>query len=454
MADNYLRMFLRPLNGYHQRETFMIRFALMLLFCWTCTATVAYCEPPAKAENQPTKVKKDTFFKLGKWKSPPTPAQMGLEPPSKVFVFTSELEGYQVCRIPALVASNKGTLLAFCEGRSTVYDFSDIDTVLKRSFDGGKTWGPMQIVWDDGLNTCGNPTPVVDRETGTIWLLLCRNVGIPALDHESHNLYFEKINSGKMRDARTVWVCNSTDDGATWSKPVNISSKIKKPNWNWFGTGPCNGIQTRSGRLVIPTNYSEWVKDKDGNGFANFFPNVIYSDDHGKTWQTGGTAGDNAGETTVAELPDGSLMLNARNHPHLTGGRGVAISKDDGLTWSEPWIDKTLVCGGCQASLLSYTSKPEFTKNRLLFCNPNAPWPNRKKMTVRISYDDGKTWPVSKLIHASNSAYSNLVVLPDKSIGCLYEYYGHPGHGYVTITFARFTLDWLSDGKDFLQPAK
>jgi len=153
----------------------------------------------------------------------------------------------------------------------------------------------------------------------------------------------------------------------------------------------------------------------------------------------------------VAELSDGSLMINSRNYPHY-GDRSVTVSKDGGLTWSKPWIDKTLTNGNCQASLLSYTNKPKYKKNRLLFCNPRGL--SCEKMTVRISYDDGKTWPVAKQIHAGPSAYSSLVVLPDMSIGCLYEYYGHPGHGYVTITFAHFTLDWLTDGKDSLQRAQ
>ena len=375
--------------------------------------------------------------------------------PSKVAVFTAGQEGYHTFRIPSIVVSSKGTLLAFCEGRHHgPGDSGNIDIVLKRSFDGGKTWGPLQLIWDDGPHTCGNPAPVVDRYTGTIWLHLTRNDG-----RDLQNA----IDAGTSREPRTAWVSKSTDDGATWSKPINICQMVRKPRWRWWGGGPCNGIQTRSGRLVIPTCYSEWV-EKDGKGFANYFPNVIYSDDHGKTWQTGGAAGDNAGESTVAELSDGSLMLNVRNHPHLTDGRGVAISKDGGLTWSEPKINQVLIdSGGCQASLLSYTTKPEFTKNRLLFSNPAAPGPvpeypkawKRHKMTVRLSYDDGKTWPVAKLLDTGPSAYSNLVVLPDMSLGCLYECYDvDSGATIATITFAHFTLDWLTDGKDSLQRAQ
>ncbi|MFV1963983.1 MAG: exo-alpha-sialidase [Pirellulaceae bacterium] len=364
-----------------------------------------------------------------------------VKPPSKLAVFTSGQEGYHTFRIPAIVVSGKGTLLAFCEGRRGAHgDTGDIDTVLKRSFDGGLTWGPLQVIWDDGPHVCGNPCPVVDRTTGTIWLHSTRNDG---RDHQ------RAIDAGTSREPRTAWVTKSTDDGATWSKPIDISPMVRKPHWRWYGTGPCNAIQTRSGRLVIPTCYSAWV-EKDGKGFANYYPNVIYSDDHGKTWQTGGTAGDSGSEATLAELSDGSLMINVRNWPHLTRGRGVAVSKDGGLSWSEPTIDEVLIDSGCQASLISYTSRPTYAKNRLLFSNPASLSPRRHKLTVRLSYDDGKTWPVARLIHAGYSAYSNLVVLPDVSLGCLYEA-GKPRGSASTIDFAAFTLDWLTDGEDTLQ---
>ena len=385
-----------------------------------------------------------------------------LEPPSKVAVFVSGQEGYKIFRIPAIVVSTRGTLLAFCEGRRHGgSDTGDIDTVLKRSFDGGKTWGPLQVVWDDGPHVCGNPSPVVDRATGIIWLHMTRNDG-----RDSQGA----IDAGTSREPRTAWVTKSSDDGATWSKSIDISPMVREPHWRWYGTGPCNGIQTRTGRLVIPTCYSAWVEKGENafakyypslvgranlgypveKGFANYYPNVIYSDDHGETWHTGGAAGDNAGESTVAELSDGSLMINVRNWPVLTGGRGVAISADGGLPWSEPKIDHVLVDSGCQASLLGYTSQPEYAKNRLLFSNPASLQPPRHKLTVRLSYDDGKTWPVAKGIHAGPAAYSNMVVLPDMSLGCLYEC-GNK-HAYETITFAHFTLEWLTDGKDSLRP--
>ena len=378
--------------------------------------------------------------------------------PGKVAVFISGQEGFHTFRIPAIVASTKGTLLAFCEGRREGGgDSGDIDIVLKRSFDGGETWNPLQLLWDDGRNTCGNPCAVVDRITGTIWLHLTHNDGRDVQG---------AIDDGTSHEPRTVWVTNSTDDGATWAEPADISSAIRKPYWRWYGSGPCNGIQTRSGRLVIPTCYSRWVEEGEEaydkhyphmrnrqnlgyspkNGFANYYPNILYSDDHGKTWHTGGDVGDNAGEDTVVELSDGSLMINVRNWPVLTGGRGVAVSKDGGLTWSEQKTDLNLVDTGCQASLLSYTMKPNYSQNRLLFSNPASVEPSRHELTVRLSYDEGKTWPVAKLLQSGPAAYSNLVVLPDMSLGCLYEC--GSTHASETITFAHFTLEWLTDGKD------
>ncbi|NQT13270.1 MAG: exo-alpha-sialidase, partial [Planctomycetes bacterium] len=153
-----------------------------------------------------------------------------LGPARKLAVFASGREGYHTFRIPAIVVSGKGTLLAFCEGRrKSGSDSGDIDTVLKRSFDGGKTWGPLQLVWDDGPHTCGNSCPVVDRDTGTIWLHLTRNDG---RDHQ------KAIDAGTSREPRTAWITSTTDDGATWRKPVNISPAVRKPDWRWYGTGP------------------------------------------------------------------------------------------------------------------------------------------------------------------------------------------------------------------------
>src|SRR5262249_53960976 len=158
-------------------------------------------------------------------------------------------DGYHTYRIPSLIVSPKGTVLAFCEGRkNSGSDAGDIDLVLKRSTDGGKTWQPMQVVWDDGPNTCGNPCPVVDRQPGTIWLAMTHNLG-----SDTEKQIIERTAKG----TRTVWITKSADDGATWSKPIEITAAVKKPDWTWFATGPGVAIQTAKGRLVIPCDARE-----------------------------------------------------------------------------------------------------------------------------------------------------------------------------------------------------
>jgi sialidase-1 len=353
----------------------------------------------------------------------------------QVDVFLSGKEGYHTFRIPSVIVSPKGTVLAFCEGRkNSASDTGDIDLVLKRSFDQGATWRPLQVVWDDGPNTCGNPTAVVDRHTGTVWLLLTHN---PGGDTE------KEIVAGTSKGTRTVWVTRSDDDGATWSRPVEITKDVKKPNWTWYGTGQGVGIQTRSGRLVLPGEAREAQTRKS-------LSLVFASDDHGKTWKLGGTVGDSFGESQVVELADGTLLLNMRNHDvrqpsQAKTERGVALSKDGGWTWSKARHDPALIEPRCQASILRYTRQPEHSRNRLLFSNP-ASAERRIQMTVRLSYDEGQTWPAARLLYEGPSSYSCLTVLPDRRIGCLYE----RGERRISekITFARFSLEWLTGGKD------
>ncbi len=348
--------------------------------------------------------------------------------PEKGVVFQSGEGGYHTYRIPALIVSKKGTLLAFCEGRKNGRgDSGEINTLLRRSFDGGKTWGPVQKIAVDGANTFGNPCPVIDQSTGTIWLPLTHNIGE---DHES------EIKMGTGKGTRTVWICRSEDDGATWTAPVEITASTKKANWAWYATGPGVGIQLRSGRLVIPCDYAVL-------GTRDYGSHIIYSDDHGATWKSGGEALPQTNECQVVELEDGSLMLNMRSHRGQLC-RTVALSGDGGLTFSEGKPDETLVEPVCQASFLRYTGKAAHGMSRLIFSNPASI--RRNMMTVRMSCDEGKTWPVMKLLDHRFSAYSCLTVLPDMEIGLLYEV--GEKDAYETITFARFGLDWLTEGRD------
>lgn len=370
----------------------------------------------------------------------PTPAAPDQKP-----LFVSGRDGYHTYRIPALLTTGKGTLLAFCEGRKdSRSDHGDIDLLIRRSTDGGETWTRQQLVWDDGANTCGNPCPVLDRETGTIWLLLTHNPGDEGL---------REIRQPGARGTRTVWVTSSEDDGLTWAPPREITATTKKLDWDWYATGPGVGIQLRhgpdKGRLVIPCDYSYPAPSPDeavpsyGEPPAAFGSHVIYSDDHGQSWHLGGNIQPHANECQVAELTGGRILLNFRSY-FGRNLRGRSWSSDGGMTWSESQDDPQLTGPVCQASLLRYSWPDTGGRSRLLFSNPAAT--ERIRMTVRLSYDEGESWPVSRLLHRGPSAYSSLAVLPHGTIACLYE--RGDESAYETITLARFSLDWLTRGED------
>lgn len=337
-------------------------------------------------------------------------------------LWTSGTAGYDTYRIPALITTPAGTLLAFCEGRrNSSSDTGDIDMLLKRSEDGGTTWSDQKTVWDDTGNTCGNPCPVVDRDTGAIHLLMTHNLGT---DREPEII--EQTSTG----TRTVWVTTSHDDGQSWSTPLENTDTTKQPDWTWYATGPGNGIQLENGRLLIPCDHIEAVTKR-------YYSHVIYSDDHGASWHLGGsTLHDLVNECCVVELSDGTVVLNMRNYDRKKTTRQIAQSADGGLTWSAQTHDKTLIEPICQAALVRYPD----TDDRLIFSNP-ASRESRTDMTVRYSPDGGRSWPIAKLLHNGPAAYSSLTVLNDLNICCLYE--SGDQTAYEQITMARFNLDWL-----------
>jgi sialidase-1 len=343
--------------------------------------------------------------------------------PEQAPVFVSGRDGYHTYRIPALLVTKKGTLLAFCEGRKKGRgDAGDIDLLLKRSFDGGQTWAKTQVVWDDGANTCGNPCPVLDARTGTVWLLLTHNLG---RDTEA------QITNGTAKGTRTVWVTKSADDGATWDKPVEITRDVKRPDWTWYATGPGVGIQLKGGRLVVPC-------DNQVAGSKVRQSHVLLSDDGGKTWRLGGVVGPLCNESQAVELRDGRLLLNVRSY-RGNSRRLVAVSKDQGETFFAPAEDRELIEPVCQASIFRHPGP----RGGVLFSNPAST--KREKMTVRLSRDEGKTWPYARALHDGPSAYSCLAVLPDGTVACLYE--RGAKNAYETITLARFSLDWLTENR-------
>ena len=191
--------------------------------------------------------------------------------------------------------------------------------MLRRSHDGGRSWAPLQIIGDNGPHTFGNPCAVVDARTNTVWLLTTQNRGT---DRE------KDIIAGASEGSRTVWVMRSQDDGASWSRPVEITSSVKAPDWTWYATGPGVGIQTRAGRLVVPGNHAE---AKTGIHRSHLF----FSDDGGKRWSLGASSDAGTNESQVVELADGRLLLNMRNHPPKPDNfRMIARSDDGGRTLS------------------------------------------------------------------------------------------------------------------------
>ncbi len=320
---------------------------------------------------------------------------------------------YKGYRIPSVIVSKAGTVLAFAEGRNDRGDSGDIDIVLRRSEDNGKSWGKEIVVWNDELNTCGNPCPVVDDVTGRIWLWMTWNYGKDGEGEIIHK---------KSEYPRLPYLCFSDDDGLNWSKPQDMSATCRNPSWGWYATGPGFAIQMKNGkyrgRLVVPANHS--YDDPNGNirkGPYGYGAHVLISDDHGKNWKMSQPITPGCNESQVTELSDGTLIMNMRSYNDKYC-RAISYSKDGGEIWSEIEHDFQLVESRCQASILSYGTYKG--KPLHLFSNPAVPV-GRTHMTIKISDDDCKSWKTARLINENPSAYSCLVKLPGGKIGLLYE---------------------------------
>lgn len=331
-----------------------------------------------------------------------------------VSVFKMGENGYHSFRIPALIlASDHKTILAFAEGRkNSRSDTGDIDLVLKRSTDGGRTWSSLITVWDDADNVCGNPAPVVDGKTGKIVLLATWNLGS---DHE------KDILKRTSKDTRRVYMLTSSDDGLSWSGAREITPTVKKNEWTWYATGPCHAIQLKKGkykgRIVVPCDHA-YLADT----LSVYRSHLIYSDDSGKTWKIGGVSADGGNESCAVELSNGKVMLNMRSSGEMRKKekcRLIAISKNGGESLGETTFEKQLPEPVCQGSILNYAQNDRLG-SVLLFSNP-VNTEKRREMTLKISKDDGKTWDTLYSFGNQPAAYSDLVVLPDGKIGILFE---------------------------------
>jgi sialidase-1 len=362
----------------------------------------------------------------------------------KIDLFEAGEGGYMLYRIPGIVVTSGGNVLAYCEARrSDRGDWGPTDIMLRRSSDRGETWEPVRrlveppavpknpVALQHGLGkegevTVNNPVAIVDRTAGAVQFLYC------------------------VEYAR-CFTMRSEDEGQTWTEPVEITEVFERfrPEYEWkvIATGPGHGIQLRSGRLLLPVWLSTGTA---GHGHRPSCISVIYSEDGGKRWERGEIVAAhpqpaNPSETAAVELADGRVMLNLR-HEGPERRRGVSVSPDGATRWSPVRFDPALPEPVCMGSLIRLSMRPEQDRNRILFSNPHNPDSNeRRNLTVKLSYDEGETWPVAKAIEPGTSGYSDLAVGPDERIYCFYERGGAGASHFRTRfpTLARFDLEWL-----------
>ena len=349
------------------------------------------------------------------------------------YVFKSGTNGYNTFRIPSIIKTKSGALLAFAEGRkNNASDSGDIDLVLRRSENNGKTWGDLIVIRDDGDNVCGNPSPVLDNKTGNIFLLSTWNLG-----RDTERMIINETSE----DTRRIYVMSSGDDGNSWSEPTEITKDVKKDYWTWYATGPVHGIQIQNGshkgRMIIPCDHIESKSKK-------YYSHIIFSDDGGNSWEIGGiTPQDYVNECTVAEINKGKLLLNMRNYDRTQENRKISVSDDGGITWGNIYSDETLIEPICQASLLRYSFSGKYKKH-LMFLNPSDK-KKRINMTLKLSSDYGKTWNSKLVLHTGPSAYSDLTRLNGDGIGCLFE--AGVSSPYEGIVFKEVKIDDLKEIK-------
>lgn len=318
-------------------------------------------------------------------------------------LFAAGEAGYAAYRIPSLLALPGGRVLAFCEARrDSPEDAGVIRVALRLSRDGGRTFDAARVVAQDGEATVGNPTPVYDRQTNVVFLLLNGN---ERTGGEREIL--------RGQGVRRTLIAHSGDLGDTWSRLTDLGGQARRPGWTWHAFGPCHAIQTRAGRLVVPCNHA--VLDAARGTSSPYRAGALLSDDHGRSWRMGADVGDDTNECAIAQLPSGRLYINMRSY-HDLGCRHVAYSDDGGESWTPPVPDTQLPEPVCQASLLSYEHAGG---HALLFANP-ADALARKRLTLRVSDDGGARWNKGRVLWPGPAAYSDIAAA-DGRILCLFE---------------------------------
>jgi sialidase-1 len=363
---------------------------------------------------------------------------------------------YRYYRLPSIAVSAAGTVLVACEGYLTAGgDWSGGHILIRRSIDGGKTWLPPQVVADS-----------VEGQAEKNPMATARNLGVPgAITFDNAVLITDRSGAIHLLYCVEYMRCfymRSDDEGATFTPAVEITSAFeafrKDYPWKVLALGPGHGIQLSNGRLLVPV----WISPGTAPGAHS--PSVaatIYSDDHGQTWQAGDIAIPDAetwdcpNEGTVVELADGRVLLDVRSNSQTL--RRLQVTSPDGATgWSKPEFNEHLYEPVCAASMTRFSRAADGHKNRILFVNPFFPEATvrptrRRNLTVKLSYDEGQTWPIDKVVEPGFAGYSDLAVLPDGTILCVYE----GGYHYpARLTVARFDLEWLTDGLDSCEKEK
>lgn len=327
-------------------------------------------------------------------------------------------------RIPSLVTTTNGTLLAIGDGRldSNADVPNKINFYIKRSTDNGTTWGDDIIITNTEYG--GDACTIVDKTTGRVFIFYAYS--------KNKNIFQSDGNPNSDNCLKSQYIY-SDDDGLTWSTPIDLTADLYKSGDNSYWASGGNGIQLRNGNLVIPIAVVR-------SGLI--YGSLLYSTDHGNTWKRSSTNSfEKFDENTIVELNDGRIMVNARNH-YGTATRLITYTSDLGSTWEPYTFDDTLIDPICQGNILRYTSTLDgASKNRILFSNPGNKGA-RIDGTLRISYDEGATWAYSKLYQKGDSNYSCITILPDGKIGILYEV------NHSLLRFKRFSLEDLTDGTD------